>query len=153
RSAHAKVVQTQQVVHIEDLTTTTPYLEGDQAVTAIGDLGGARTIVIVPMIKDDRLVGTMVIYRQEVRPFTKKQVELLTNFGAQPVIAMENTRLLNELREPLQQRTATADVLKVISRSTFDLQAVFNTLLESAAQLCAADHAWLFRRQGEYFSW
>jgi len=80
-SAHAKVVHTKQVVHIEDLTRTTPYREGDPAVTAIGDLGGARTIVIVPMIKDDRLVGTMVIYRQEVRPFTDKQVELLTNFA------------------------------------------------------------------------
>src|SRR5262245_25838804 len=148
-SAHAKVVQTKQVVHIEDLTTTTPYREGDPAVTAIGDLGGARTIVIVPMLKDDRLVGTIVIYRQEVRPFTDKQVKLLTNFANQAVIAIENTRLLTELRESLQQQTASSDVLQVISASPGELEPVFRVMLENATRICTASFGGLLLYDGE----
>src|SRR5262245_26251140 len=148
-SAHAKVVQTKQVVHIEDLTTTTPYREGDPAVTAIGDLGGARTIVIVPMVKDDRLVGTIVIYRQEIRPFTDKQVKLLTNFANQAVIAIENTRLLTELRESLQQQTASSDVLQVISASPGELEPVFRVMLENATRICTASFGGLLLYDGE----
>jgi GAF domain-containing protein len=143
------LAETKQVFHVADIKTLPIYQEGDPQIVEAVELGKMRTCLGVPMLKDNNLIGAVLVFRQEVRQFTANQIALITNFAAQAVIAIENARLLNELRQSLEQQTATADVLKVISRSTFDLQTVLETLVASAASLCAADKSAIWQRDGE----
>jgi two-component system, NtrC family, sensor kinase len=140
-----------RVVHVADCAEEPAYKQGDPVAVALVEVAGARTLLAVPMVKDKARIGTLAIYRQEVRPFTDKQIELVKNFAAQAVIAIENARLLSELRESLQQQTATADVLKVISRSAFDLNAVWRTLVESACTLCDAPQGLIELLDGDVY--
>ena len=145
-----RVAATKKPAQTADIRAEPAYTSDPERIPIL-ELAGARTILGVPMLKESQLVGIIVIYRQEVRPFTDKQIDLLSNFAAQAVIAIENTRLLNELRESLQQQTATADVLKVISSSPGELNAVFEAMLENAVRICGATFGNLWLREGDGF--
>src|SRR5262245_8843053 len=149
---------TKETVHIPDVVKGPAYAEGDPGRVATVDLGGVRTALVVPMLKDGDLVGAFVIYRQVVRPFSGKQIDLVQNFAAQAVIAIENTRLLKELRqrtddlsEALDQQTATSQVLRVISSSPGDLQPVFQAMLENATRICEAKFGSMYLYEGDAF--
>jgi GAF domain-containing protein len=157
------LVETKEAFHIADAAALQAYKERDPQVVEPVELGGIRTCLGVPMLKGNNLIGALVIFRQEVRPFSDKQIALLTNFAAQAVIAIENTRLLNELRqrtadlterttdltEALEQQTATSEVLQVISSSPGDLEPVFASMLENAVRICDATFGNIYRWDGE----
>jgi GAF domain-containing protein len=150
------MIANKKVVHIADLRAEKAYADRDPWIVTGVELGGVRTVLMVPMLKENELIGAFSVYRQKVRPFSDKQIELSKNFAAQAVIAIENARLLGELRqrttdlsEALEQQTATSDVLQIISSSRGDLQPVFETMLTNATRICEAKFGVLWLSEGE----
>src|SRR5262249_4464700 len=143
-----QLARTKQTVHIADVHAGSAYAARDPGRIAAVEIGGVRSFIAVPMLKEGELIGAFGIFRQELRPFTDKQIALVTSFARQAVIAIENTRLLSELRESLQQQTATSEVLQVISSSPGELESVFQSMLENATRICEAEFGVLFRSEG-----
>jgi two-component system, NtrC family, sensor kinase len=149
-SPSGRMLATGMLVHIADLAADPAYLEGDAPPVAAVEIGGIRTMLAVPLLKDSELMGSLSIGRKEVRPFADEQIEIVQNFATQAIVAIQNAQLLHELRQTLQEQSAAADVLKIISRSAFNLQAVLDTVVELAARLCDADLAAVYANPG-YF--
>jgi PAS domain S-box-containing protein len=154
----ANAIRTKKAVQVADVRATTPYIERIPYAVEMAELGGARSLIVVPMLREDQVIGAITIYRQEVCPFAEKQIELVSNFAKQAAIAIENARLLRALRErtenlskSLEQQTATADVLKIISRSSVELETVLDTLVDTVTRLCRADQAYMFRQQDDAY--
>ena len=151
KTPFGRMLATKSVIQVADLAAEEVYAKRDPAYVAGVELGDVRTFLAVPILKGNELVGAFGLVRHDIRPFTQKQIALVKNFAAQAVVAIENTRLLNELRESLQQQMATGDVLKAISRSTFNLQSVLDTLVESATRLCEAQDSFIFLPSGNVY--
>ena len=153
QSALGRLARGERLVHIPDVAADEAYRSGDLVARAGVERGGARTVLAMPLLKDETLLGAFSVYRQEVRPFSDKEITLLQSFGAQAVIAMENVRLITELRESLEYQTATSDVLRVVSRSTFDLETVLQAVVTTAIRLCRADSAVIYRNDDGEYRW
>ena len=148
KSPTGVMMTTKRTTQVADLAAEPGYRERDSLFVEGVEIGGIRTLLSVPMLRDDGLVGVITLYRQEVRPFSENQIALVTSFAAQAVIAIENARLLSELRASLERQTATSEVLGVISRSKFELEPILQSVVRTAMRLCRADQAVIFRLQG-----